>query len=112
MKKACIFFFFASLVMASCRTRTSMPISGEIDNGDDEIKKGALVFDKHCSKCHPGGEKGLGPSLVNNPLPGFAMRMQIRHGFGTMPSFKKSEISKEELDQVIDYIKLAHKMAK
>lgn len=56
-----------------------------------------------CYKCHPSGEAGLGPGLLNKP--GFAIRMQVRHGFGAMPAFKKNRINKEDMDALIAYIK-------
>jgi mono/diheme cytochrome c family protein len=62
----------------------------------------------HCHKCHPGGEAGLGPSVLHKP--GFAKRLQVRHGLGTMPSFNRKEISKQELDAIIKYLAVKEKL--
>ncbi|HLN54427.1 MAG TPA: cytochrome c [Bacteroidales bacterium] len=67
--------------------------------------KGQDVFIKNCNRCHPGGMGGLGPAIINKPLPGFLIKFQVREGLGAMPSFKKQQISKADLDNLIEYIK-------
>ena len=58
-----------------------------------------------CNKCHPHGESGLGPSISNKTiLPAFAMRFQVRHGLGVMPSFSDKEIPPQDLDAIIRYL--------
>lgn len=69
----------------------------------EEAAKGELVFQQYCQKCHPGGEAGLGPTMLH--LPGFMKRIQVRQGFGVMPDFKKDVISEEELDAIIVYLR-------
>jgi mono/diheme cytochrome c family protein len=61
---------------------------------------------RDCHQCHPGGEAGVGPALNNKPLPAFAIRWQVRRGFGAMPAFPKEKLSDSELDVLIDYIKI------
>ena len=63
----------------------------------------------NCQQCHPGGEAGVGPPINNIPLPGFTKRIRIRSkafllGLGRMPSFKKHEISRQEMDDLIVYM--------
>jgi len=65
---------------------------------------GAKLFKKNCNKCHPGGGKGKGPSLNDKNLPEFVIRSQVRLGIGKMPSFSKSELSKEDLDHITTYV--------
>jgi mono/diheme cytochrome c family protein len=69
-----------------------------------EAMHGETVFMEHCHSCHPGGEAGLGPALNNKPLPGWAMRVQIRMGVGAMPAFSDREIAPENLDALIAYL--------
>lgn len=52
---------------------------------------------------------GLAPSIINKPLPGFMIKFQVRNGLGAMPSFKKERLSKDELNDVVAYIKERHK---
>lgn len=73
--------------------------------GSASASKGQVVFMKNCNRCHPGGMGGLGPAIINKPLPGFLMRFQVRNGLGAMPSFKKQQLAKADLDNLIDYIK-------
>ena len=63
------------------------------------------VFMTHCHECHPGGAAGLGPALNDKPLPRWMIRMQVRRGWGAMPSFPDETISDRELGLLIDYLK-------
>jgi mono/diheme cytochrome c family protein len=93
-----------AVVLQGCSARRSEPIAGAFMPVDPALKRGEALFDRHCNKCHVGGEAGLGPAINNKPLPKFLMRTQIRVGMGTMPSFKKDEISDEEVDLILDYL--------
>jgi len=86
-------FFIASvmicafLVPTGCGSaRRGEPLIGPVGLSD-QARLGRVVFYANCDQCHPGGEAGLGPSLNNKPLPGFAIKTQVRHGLGAMPSF-------------------------
>jgi len=92
-------------VALSCSARRSEPIAGPLLLSSPEIAEGRKIFMDHCHQCHPGGEAGLGPSLNNKPLPAFAIRTQVRHGFGAMPAFYENEISETELDSLVTYLK-------
>ncbi len=59
---------------------------------------------KTCDQCHPRGEAGLAPALNNKPLPAFAIKFQVRHGLGAMPSFSKDDINDQELEEIIRYL--------
>ena len=59
----------------------------------------------HYQKCHPGCECGLGPATNSNSAPQFIKRFQVRHGLGVMPSFKKDEISQDDLKNISRYMK-------
>lgn len=69
-----------------------------------EVEEGKVLFHKYCNSCHPNGTAGLGAPIVTTPIPGFAIRYQIRHGLGKMPAFSEKEISDGEVDRIIDYI--------
>lgn len=105
------FLFILIIVCASCATpRRSEPIKKEMSLNNEILVKGRHLFVVHCYKCHPNGEAGKGPSINNIPLPGIALRARIRSkafflGVGRMPSFKQNEISKEEMDLLVGYMK-------
>lgn len=77
---------------------------GEESNPKGEIVlRGQEIFMRSCDRCHPGGMAGLGPAIINKPLPGFMIKFQVRHGLGAMPSFKN--MKKADLNDLVAYIK-------
>lgn len=95
-----------SCVMYSCALRKSEPIVGKTFTVKNmQIQHGQELYMKHCQKCHPGGEGGLGPAINPNPAPGFVKKMQVRIGLGVMPSFNHQEIAKEDLKDIGKYLK-------
>lgn len=95
-------------LVASCSTagfRRGEPVGRPVVIQTDAQARGQIVYMRHCYHCHQGGEGGLAPAL-NLPLPGVAIRTQVRVGVGAMPAFTKAEISDQDLDDLIDYMKL------
>jgi mono/diheme cytochrome c family protein len=92
-------------LLPACSARRSEPIAGPPALASAELRQGEIAFDRHCSRCHPGGERGLAPAINNKPLPGFMIKAQVRHGAGTMPAFSKEELPREELDALVEYLK-------
>ncbi|GEO07879.1 c-type cytochrome [Segetibacter aerophilus] len=92
-------------VFAGCALRRSEPLVGTFEPKTTEVAKGQVLYNEYCQKCHPGGEGGLGPDINWNPAPSFIKKFQVRHGLGVMPSFKKNEISKDELEAIGKYMK-------
>ena len=92
--------------LASCGSaRRGEPIAGRFSISSPEMRQGQKVFMKYCDQCHPGGEAGLAPAINNKPLPTFLMRFQVRHGVGAMPAFNQQDISEEDLDHLLTYLK-------
>lgn len=99
-----------SLFLLSCSTsRKTVPVRSPLEDVKAEIAGGREVFMAHCQSCHPHGEAGLGLAINNKPLPGFMIRFQVRNGLGVMPSFKEEQISGEELDHLVAYLKEVRK---
>lgn len=96
-------------IFTACSVRRSEPVRGPLAITTEQVKMGQIHYMAYCQKCHPAGESGLGPAINSKPLPGFLMRFQVRHGLGTMPSFKRDEISDDELSAIIAYIKVLKK---
>src|SRR5688572_5004872 len=94
----CIAFF----LLACGSARRSEPIRGPMAITSTTVQNGMKVFMKRCYQCHPGGEGGLGPAINNKPLPGAMIKMQVRKGVGSMPSFSETSISDEQLDQLVE----------
>lgn len=90
---------------SACVVRKSEPITRKSFAPDDErVVNGERVYMVHCQKCHPAGERGLGPAINSNPAPQFLKRFQMRHGLGVMPPFGKEEISKKDLRDISKYL--------
>ena len=99
------FTFICFLItLAACSARR-MPATQAKTENRPEVVMGRDKYMQYCQKCHPMGEAGLGPALNNNPAPGFAMRFQVRHGLGPMPAFKPDVISREDLNNIMLYVK-------
>ena len=94
------------IAVAACGTaRRSEPVAGPFQPMNASLKRGEALFDRHCNKCHVNGEASLGPGINDKPFPKFLMYTQVRVGMGAMPSFKKDEISDEEVRLILDYLK-------
>jgi len=88
----------------SCSLRKSEPITGKtVNRFAQRTARGEKIFMMYCYKCHPGGEAGLGPAVFYKP--GFMKRFQVRHGMGVMPAFKASQISRDDLRDIVFYLK-------
>jgi mono/diheme cytochrome c family protein len=95
----------AGLVVSStaCHSaRRGEALGRPLKDTSPAVERGHIVFQKHCYRCHPNGEGGLGPSLSDKPL--FVIKTQVRAGLGAMPGFRKEQISPEELDDLMKYM--------
>lgn len=108
--KTLLYTLLTGLFLMACGTaKRGEPAYAPVAASEPAIVQGQVVFNTYCSKCHPGGEAGLGPSFNDKPLPGFLVRFQIRNGLGVMPAFKEEVISDDDLDNLIAYIKTLRK---
>lgn len=93
------------VALAACGSaRRGAPTQPPFDPATAEVAHGEQVFMQFCNGCHPRGQTGLGPALNNKPLPGFAIRFQVRHGLGVMPGFSDEVIPNEDLDALVAYV--------
>ena len=97
-------------LLTACSARKGVPHTEPLQATTEEVRQGEILFDQSCSSCHPNGTAGLGPALNNKPLPGFAIRFQIRNGVGVMPAFKEDMISDEGTKQIVAYLKELRKL--
>ena len=77
-------------------------------NGHSKHRRTAFPFPSCSSQTPPtdaaGRRGGLGPSLLQL-APGPIVRTQVRAGLGVMPSFSHEEISTEEMNDLIAYVR-------
>ncbi len=95
----------AVILVTACSTKLMLPGEGKELVQSEAARSGQEVFMESCNRCHPAGNAGLGPSIINKPIPGFLIKMQVRNGYGAMPSFDKEHLSDEELNNIVKYIK-------
>jgi mono/diheme cytochrome c family protein len=93
------------VAVAACSARRGEPLYGPLRITSAAVENGQQVFMRECHQCHPGGEAGLGPSINDKPLPGFLMKLQVRRGIGAMPAFSQEEITPQELDNLVQFLK-------
>jgi mono/diheme cytochrome c family protein len=93
----------AASMLGSCSARRGEPVAGPLALDAREVQ-GQRIFMKNCYQCHPGGDAGLGPSINDKPLPNFMIRLQVRHGYGAMPAFSKTDIRDDDLDALLQYL--------
>lgn len=94
-----------SLVGYASPARRPNTIPAERLQDNPRLADGQFLFMEHCNQCHVGGAAGVGPSLNDKPLPPWLVRIQVRHGFGSMPAFSNRVISDRELDDVVTYVR-------
>ena len=94
----------ASAVAVGCGSARKQPLSPQQIAADPQLAQGRQVFMQHCNQCHVGGAAGLGPALNDKPLPGVAIRTQVRQGLGTMPAFSEQRISDDQMDALVKYM--------
>jgi mono/diheme cytochrome c family protein len=93
------------VVVAACATaRRGEPFGPEPVLETAAEVRGERVFAMHCDQCHPGGEAGLGPAINDRPLPGIAIKTQVRAGVGAMPAFSDDVLGDGDLDALTEYI--------
>lgn len=92
------------LLLVACGSpRRAEPIIGPMTL-DESARKGRMVYQQHCFRCHSQGEGGLAPALNDKPLPRFLIRMQVRAGLGAMPSFSSEKIGDQDMEALLDYL--------
>lgn len=99
----------AALAPTGCGpARRGVPFGPPL-NLTERQQRGQVLFMHNCNGCHPGGAGGLGPGIANKPLPGLAMRAQIRAGLGAMPAFTEQMLSDDEVEAIVDYLNALQK---
>ena len=72
------------------------------------VENGRQVYARLCEACHPGGNRGVGPSLRGADFErkfadDAALRAVIRNGQGTMPPFR--QLTDGELNDLVAFVR-------
>ncbi len=103
--RAGVVYIISLMTVLACTSRRMPTASTGGSIQEERLNNGHLKYMQYCQKCHPSAEAGLGPALSNNPAPGFVKRFQVRHGLGVMPAFKSDVISKEDVKDIMHYLR-------
>ncbi|MDO8671821.1 MAG: cytochrome c [Dehalococcoidia bacterium] len=101
---------FQTTEVAGVRVLPGPSVAGASSGESPQMAAGRAGFEKSCSVCHPGGNKGIGPALN---APDFKTRYPqdaevakvIRNGRNVMPAWSTSQVSDDELQAVIAFIR-------
>lgn len=109
MRKRSWYIIFPVLIcfflkFTGCSAPKILPYSEPVTLKTEELEDGRKLYDQHCATCHPGGMSGLGPAIINKPLPEFLIRFQIRNGIGVMPAFKEDVLNDEQVENIAEYL--------
>lgn len=101
---AVVFIVLLSLRISSCSTPRIAPYAELVEMPTEDLVKGRKLFNNHCATCHPTGKSGLGPAIINKPLPEFLIRFQIRNGIGVMPAFNEDKLADDQVENIAEYL--------
>ena len=68
------------------------------------IAAGQAIYEQRCNSCHPNGNAGAGPALRGRNLSAQRITAQVRNGGGGMPAFPASQISDQQLSDLVAYV--------
>jgi mono/diheme cytochrome c family protein len=93
-----------AILISSCSAPKTAPYAEPVTMPTEQLEHGRVLFNNKCATCHPEGMSGLGPAIVNKPLPKFFIRFQVRHGLGAMPAFKEDALSDQQVKAIAEYV--------
>lgn len=108
VRNAAVTCFLALLVLfcglSSCSAPKSAPPAEPLSMPTEELEQGRVSFNQYCATCHPEGMSGVGPAIINKPLPAALIRFQIRNGVGVMPGFDEEVLTDEQVEHIAEYL--------
>ena len=92
------------LIISRCSAPKRIPVAETVSMPTEELENGRMLFNGYCGTCHPGGMSGVGPAIINKPLPASLIRFQIRKGIGVMPAFEEDVLTDEQVKHIAEYL--------
>lgn len=92
----------AAPTAASGTAASAKPAAAPAVASGGSAEAGAKVFAATCDSCHPGGKAGLGPSLKG--VSSQEITKMVREGQDVMPAFSTSQLSDQQLKDIVAYL--------
>ena len=92
------------LITSCCSAPKRKPVAEAVSMPTEELENGRMLFNGYCGTCHPGGMSGVGPAIINKPLPASLIRFQIRNGLGVMPAFDNEVLTDKQVEHIAEYL--------
>lgn len=91
-----------ALGLAACDNGTQQPAIPS-----PGLPRGEVIFARYCNTCHPGGNRGSGPSLLTlvPDMDDDAIRTAIRKGKKQMPGYNSTVIPEDHMADLILYLR-------
>ncbi len=99
-----ITLLLAATVMTAVITASACVPAAPSPTAAGNIAAGQAVFQQNCNACHPNGNAGVGPQLRGQNLSAQRIMTQVRNGGGGMPAFTTSQISDQQLANLVAYV--------
>ncbi len=80
------------------------PAGGTPTPAGGNVAAGQTVFQQSCNSCHPNGNQGIGPALRGKNLSADQIKTRVRNGGGGMPAFASSQISDQQLNDLVAFV--------
>ena len=72
------------------------------------LAQGQAAFRRTCNRCHPNGERDIGPRLIGKNLAEARTREIIRHGTGRMRAITPARLPDAQLPALMVYLRSIH----
>jgi mono/diheme cytochrome c family protein len=95
-----------SLMSVVTLTFAAATMSAAVATRQSEPPPGKVPYERVCAACHgDNAEGGQGPKVAGIALDYDEFLAQVRHPSGEMPSIPKTEITDDEVEAVLEYLK-------
>ncbi len=85
---------------------TADKTTNDVSTATPEKRQAISVYRATCSYCHD--HEGIAPKIRGRAIPPALTKTLVRVGLGAMPTFRKTEISDEELEALANWLSTTH----
>ena len=86
----------------------SVQVSDERGAQAADVAAGQAAFRRACNRCHPNGERDVGPSILNKNFDESKMQKVIRSGTGRMRAINLTKLPDASIPSLMAYLRTIH----